>query len=112
MRTFRCPATFEAGSVTGLGWIAGFALIGFAALAGGSVRGDRSWARYRRPCDPAPQCGGRPASMLPSCRSLPPDDGGPLRFSDGNDRVTGIVVVPTFIGVLIRQYLTIRDNVS
>jgi len=34
------------------------------------------------------------------------------RYSDGSDRVTGIVVVLTFIGVLIRQYLTIRDNVT
>src|SRR5664279_6503895 len=34
------------------------------------------------------------------------------RYSNGSDRVTGIVVVLTFIGVLIRQYLTIRDNVT
>ncbi len=34
------------------------------------------------------------------------------RYSRGSDRVTGIVVVLTFIGVLIRQYLTIRDNVT
>ena len=34
------------------------------------------------------------------------------RYSDGSDRVTGIAVVLTFIGVLIRQYLTIRDNVT
>ena len=34
------------------------------------------------------------------------------RYSHGSARVTGIVVVLTFIGVLIRQYLTIRDNLS
>ena len=34
------------------------------------------------------------------------------RYSHGSDRVTSIVVVLTFIGVLIRQYVTIRDNLS
>jgi hypothetical protein len=32
------------------------------------------------------------------------------RAGDGTDRVTAIVVIITFIGVLVRQYLTIRDN--
>ena|GEM_PF-7044522 len=34
------------------------------------------------------------------------------RYNNGNDRVTGILVIVTFIGVLGRQYPTIRDNVT
>ena len=34
------------------------------------------------------------------------------RFNYGTGRVTGVLVVVTFIGVLLRQYLTIRDNVT
>ena len=32
------------------------------------------------------------------------------RVQMGVDRVTGVLVIVTFIGVLLRQYLTIRDN--
>jgi len=103
---------FDPGSVTGLGWIAGFGLIGCAALASGRLpaptpRSPSSFLTDPRERDPR----ARGVSMLPYV---------PLaialiivavdRSGDGTDRVTGIVVIITFIGVLIRQYLTIRDN--
>jgi diguanylate cyclase (GGDEF)-like protein len=123
-------SSFDPGSVTGLGWIAGFGLIGCAALVGapapgpgmrsGMASGGSSTVASAagtgisfRP-DPrqwAPQS--RAASILPylplavALIIIAAD-----RYSDGSDRVTGIVVVLTFIGVLIRQYLTIRDNVT
>ncbi|HZM65984.1 MAG TPA: GGDEF domain-containing protein [Nakamurella sp.] len=105
-------STFDPGSVTGLGWIAGFGLIGCAALAGAPAPGAASGSPLRTDEHLAGRPG-RAASMLPYL---------PLavalviivadRYRDGSDRVTGIVVVLTFIGVLIRQYLTIRDNVT
>ena len=119
-------STFDPGSVTGLGWIAGFGLIGCAALAGAPVGAARRHGglRARRVCgsvaeriscrpDPRQEPASRAASMLPylplaiALIIIAAD-----RYRDGSDRVTGIVVVLTFIGVLIRQYLTIRDNVT
>ena len=123
-------STFDPGSVTGLGWIAGFGLIGCAALAGapgpgaamrsGAGSGARSGAGLVAGSGisfgPDPRQGAqrsRAASMLPylplavALIIIAAD-----RYSDGSDRVTGIAVVLTFIGVLIRQYLTIRDNVT
>jgi len=103
---------FDPGSVTGLGWIAGFGLIGCAALAGVRLpaptpRSPSSFLTDPRGGDPR----ARGVSMLPYV---------PLavaliivavdRSGDGTDRVTAIVVIITFIGVLVRQYLTIRDN--
>jgi len=127
---FSASSTFDPGSVTGLGWIVGFALIGFAALAGapaagaakpsaggsglGSVVG--SVVGKGMSFRPDPGAGaqrGRAASMLPyvplavALIIIAAD-----RYRHGSDRVTAIVVVLTFIGVLIRQYLTIRDNVT
>ena len=122
-------STFDPGSVTGLGWIAGFGLIGCAALAGAPAPGAamRSGAGSGGSgtglpagsgisFGPDPRQGAqrsRAASMLPylplavALIIIAAD-----RYSDGSDRVTGIAVVLTFIGVLIRQYLTIRDNVT
>jgi len=118
-------STFDPGSVTGLGWIAGFSLIGFAALAGapaagaasrstgGSAVGSVGNRTSSRPDPPLGVQRGRAASMLPyvplalALIIIAAD-----RYRDGSDRVTAIVVVLTFIGVLIRQYLTIRDNVT
>jgi len=123
-------STFDPGSVTGLGWIAGFGLIGCAALAGapgpgaamrsGAGSGARSGAGLVAGSGisfgPDPRQGAqrsRAASMLPylplavALIIIAAD-----RYTNGSDRVTGIVVVLTFIGVLIRQYLTIRDNVT
>src|SRR5664280_2568635 len=122
-------STFDPGSVTGLGWIAGFGLIGCAALAGAPAPGAamRSGAGSGGSgtglpagsgisFGPDPRQGAqrsRAASMLPylplavALIIIAAD-----RYSNGSDRVTGIAVVLTFIGVLIRQYLTIRDNVT
>ena len=123
-------STFDPGSVTGLGWIAGFGLIGCAALAGapgpgaamrsGAGSGARSGAGLVAGSGisfgPDPRQGAqrsRAASMLPylplavALIIIATD-----RYTNGSDRVTGVVVVLTFIGVLIRQYLTIRDNVT
>ncbi len=131
---FSASSTFDPGSVTGLGWIVGFAVIGFAALVGApaagalkrSAGGSRLGSALGSAVGPAVGKGmsfrlepgggaqrGRAASMLPyvplavALIIIAAD-----RYRDGSDRVTGIVVVLTFIGVLIRQYLTIRDNVT
>ena len=107
-------AAFDPGSVTGLGWIAGFGLIGCAALASGRVPGPapRTGSRFLTdPRDGLPPASG--ANMLPyvplalALLIIAVD-----RYRNGTDRVTGIVVIITFIGVLVRQYLTIRDNVT
>ena len=123
-------SAFDPGSVTSLGWIAGFGLIGRAALAGapapgsatrsargpGALSGGGSAAGAGISFRPGPRQGAqqsRAAGMLPyvplavALIIIAAD-----RYRDGSDRVTGIVVVLTFIGVLIRQYLTIRDNVT
>ncbi|HEY4990536.1 MAG TPA: EAL domain-containing protein, partial [Nakamurella sp.] len=104
-------STFEPGSVTGLGWTVGFGLIGCAALAGGQRAAQR---------ESTPAADSRPAVLQLQRASMLPYV--PLalaliiviveRINNGNDRVTGVVVIVTFVGVLLRQYLTIRDNVT
>ncbi len=107
---------FEAGSITTLGWTLGFGLIGCAALAassgfgmdehipgtGGSTSMDsegRLKARARR------------ASSLPYIPlGIALIVVGTDRLHNSVDRVAGVAVVVTFVGVLARQYLTIRDN--
>src|SRR5664279_3275650 len=86
---------FDPGSVTGLGWIAGFGLIGCAALAGGRVPAPRAGSSFLTDPREGDQLAGR-VGMLPYI---------PLavaliivavdRSGDGTDRVTGIVVIIT-----------------
>jgi diguanylate cyclase (GGDEF)-like protein len=105
---------FDSGSVAGLGWTAGFGLIGCAALASGyrQVLSSRSGPTLLATAPSSPPKA-RVASMLPYL---------PLgialavvaidRFNNGTGRITGVLIVFIFIGVLVRQYLTIRDNAT
>ena len=105
---------FDAGSVVGLGWTLGFGLIACAALAAGfeSHRSDRSGPTFLSDAQPRP-ARGQSASMLPYVPlAVALIVVGIDRYRDGADRVTGVVLVATFIGVLFRQYLTIRDNLT
>ncbi len=108
---------FEAGSITTLGWILGFGIIGCAGLASGRLAAASApvagWADRRSDGDGEAELKDRArrASSLPYI---------PLavallvvaaqRAQNGADRVTNIALVITFVGVLARQYLTIRDN--
>ena len=103
---------FEAGSVVGLGWTLGFGLIACAALAAGfeSHRSDRIGPTFLSDAQARP-ARSQSASMLPYVPlAIALIVVGIDRYRDGADRVTGVVLVATFIGVLFRQYLTIRDN--
>lgn len=103
--------SFSSGSAIALGWIAGFGLIGCAALASTEPR---SAAPGRVAAVGAAEAAdARPVSVLPYV---------PLviallvvgvnRFNSVFDRVSGIALVLCFLGVLGRQYLTIRDNAA
>ncbi len=109
--------SFQPGSLFGLGWIAGFGLIACAAMAGPEVAGSFDWTRTGRSGQPgtrpAPSAATRQVSVLPYV---------PLvmalvvvgvgRLTSTVDRVSGVALVLIFLGVLARQYLTIRDNVT
>jgi diguanylate cyclase (GGDEF)-like protein len=103
---------FDSGSVVGLGWTLGFGLIGCAALASGAAVAwsPRSGSTFLSAAESdVPRVRG--ASMLPYiplCIAVIVV--GIDRWNNGSDRVTGVILVVTFIGVLLRQYLTIRDN--
>lgn len=105
---------FESGSVTGLGWIAGFGLIGCAALAGGQRRGRRAADEGKLIEDDRDRTlRRRSASILPY---LPLFVAlvvvGSQRLTEAADRVTAVLVIAIFLVVLVRQYLTIRENVA
>ena len=100
---------YASGSLAGLGWTIGFGLIGCAALAAGPapIR-----ARFMDGPQAAPLAV-RGASMLPYIPlGLALIVVGIDRYNNGSDRVTGIIIILTFIGVLARQYVTIRENVT
>ncbi len=65
---------FEAGSVTGLGWVVGFGLIGCAALASAPVRGkaraDMAGSGHRRSSQTRDRTAGstEPRACCPTCR--------------------------------------------
>ena len=104
----------ESGSVTGLGWIAGFGLIACAALAGGQRRGRRAADEGKLIEDSRDRTlRQRSASILPY---LPLFIAlvvvGSERLTQAADRVTALLVITIFIVVLVRQYLTIRENVA
>jgi diguanylate cyclase (GGDEF)-like protein len=105
-------AEFDSGSVTGLGWTAGFGLIGCAALASGHrqdppIRSGPTFLTTARPSQPQV----RGASMLPYVPlAVALVVVGIDRVNYGTGRLTGLLIVVTFLGVLLRQYLTIRDN--
>ena len=103
---------FDSGSVIGLGWTAGFGLISCAALASGyrrqpSIRSGSTFLTTDQPG--VPQLRG--ASMLPYVPlGIALVVVGIDRVNYGTGPVTGLLIVVTFLGVLLRQYLTIRDN--
>ena len=100
---------YASGSLAGLGWTIGFGLIGCAALAAGPAP---TRARFMDGPQAAPLAV-RGASMLPYIPlGLALIVVGIDRYNNGSDRVTGIIIILTFIGVLARQYLTIRENVT
>ena len=102
--------SFSSGSAISLGWIAGFGLIACAALASpdpAEAADARMAGRQPQPTEL------RPVSVLPYI---------PLviaiavvgfnRLSGSFDRVSGTMLTLIFLGVLARQYLTIRDNAA
>ena len=99
--------SFSSGSAIALGWIAGFGLIGCAALASPDPAEGQDPRTTGQPQPPEL----RPVSVLPYV---------PLviaivvvglnRLSGTLDRVSGTMLTLVFLGVLARQYLTIRDN--
>ncbi|MET0865950.1 MAG: EAL domain-containing protein [Nakamurella sp.] len=104
---------FSDGSISGLGWTVGFGLIGCAALASGRSRRDAPQSVIATH-DSSPGAGEpRAVSMLPYIPL-----GAALlvvaidRSNNDADRVTNAIVIVTFVGVLFRQYLTIKDNAS
>ena len=108
---------FQAGSTPTLGWIVGFGVIGCAALASGrALVPQPRFSAAGETLTNADQEGqlkdrARRASSLPYI---------PLavalvvvaadRTHNGADRVASVALLVTFVGVLARQYLTIRDN--
>jgi len=107
---------FESGSAAGLGWIAGFGLIGCAALAGGQQRRGRRAGEHGKPIDDTGeeaalrQRGASILPYLPLCIALIVV--GSQRLAQEADRATALLVIIIFIGVLLRQYVTIRENVA
>jgi diguanylate cyclase (GGDEF)-like protein len=101
--------SFSSGSVVGLGWVAGFGMMGCAAMAstdGSTPRVPVSAGRHE-------EFHVRPVSALPYVPLvLALLVVGINRLNDVVDRVSGIALVLTFFGVLARQYLTIKDNVT
>ncbi|HEY5879594.1 MAG TPA: EAL domain-containing protein [Nakamurella sp.] len=102
--------SYTAGSIVGLGWIAGFGLIACAALAGtdepatvdgtGSVRTERKAQAHRVSALPyLPLLIALIVVAVNRLNSLP-------------DRISGLALIATFLGVLARQYLTNRDNAT
>lgn len=106
----QATGTFSSGSAIALGWIAGFGLIGCAASASPEPRSEtRRRATVGAPTVPAT----RPVSILPYIPLvLALLVVGANRLGNDVDRVSGIALVLTFLGVLARQYLTIRDNAA
>jgi len=105
---------FESGSVAGLGWIAGFGIIGCAALAGGRRHLHRA-AEVGKVIEDGMdrtlrQRGASTLPYLPLFIALIVV--GSQRLSQAADRVTALLVITIFIVVLVRQYLTIRENVA
>lgn len=116
------------GSVVGAGWVAGFGLIACAAVAR-SAGADTAPAEGRPgtgtgagPGGAGAGTGDRPGAQLDVRRAsaLPYVPlvlallvvGADRLSGMPVDRVTGPALVVTFLGVLIRQYLTIRDNAA
>ncbi len=100
---------FASGSVIGLGWIAGFGMIGCAAAASPDAP---ATAHGRGPAG-AVRGGAGQVSMLPYVPLvLALIVVGVSRLNSVVDRISGIALVLTFLGVLARQYLTIRDNIT
>ena len=101
--------SFSSGSAIALGWIAGFGLIGCAALASPQPAGDGPL----RVNGPANGSSPRPVSVLPYIPLvLAVVVVGFNRLNGAVDRVSGTVLTLVFLGVLARQYLTIRDNAA
>jgi diguanylate cyclase (GGDEF)-like protein len=102
---------FEPGSASGLGWTVGFGLIGCAALA--SRRTSASPRSAFLGDVPPTSVEPRTVSMLPYVPLSAALVVAALQRADGSgDRVTNLVIILTVVGVLFRQYLTIRDNAS
>ncbi len=106
---------FESGSMSTLGWILGFGLIGCAGLA---AEGDRA-VTSRFPAVPA-QSHDEESALKERAQRASALPYVPLamalvvvaadRANNGADRVASIALITTFVAVLARQYLTIRDN--
>ena len=102
--------SFSSGSMIALGWIAGFGLIGCAAFASPD---HQSPERSRGPVGTTRPLHVRRVSILPYIPLvLALLVVGINRLGNVVDRVSGVALVLTFLGVLARQYLTIRDNVT
>ncbi len=101
---------YDPGSVIGLGWIAGFGLIGCTALASDTGPTGMGAAGFD---GPTRRPGVRQISFLPYLPLvLALVVVGVNRLSKEPDRVSSIALVVTFLAVLARQYLTIRDYVA
>ncbi|MET0966093.1 MAG: diguanylate cyclase, partial [Nakamurella sp.] len=108
---FSAADDFEPGSASGLGWTVGFGLIGCAALA--SRRSSASPRSAFLGDAPPTSVEPRTVSMLPYIPLGAALVVGALQRADGSgDRVTNGIIILTVVGVLFRQYLTIRDNAS
>jgi diguanylate cyclase (GGDEF)-like protein len=108
---FSAADDFEPGSVSGLGWTFGFGLIGCAALASRTSRDASRSAFLGDPLHTSAEP--RTVSMLPYFPLSIALIVVALERTDGSaSRVTNAIVILTFVGVLFRQYLTIRDNAS
>lgn len=103
---------FEAGSITALGWTAGFGLIGCAAVAARDrpAPGEQVRSMLRDSATAFPERSRRASALpyIPLAIALVVVTIG--RLGSGVDRIAGVLLVFTFVGVLLRQYLTIRDN--
>ena len=99
---------YDAGSLVGLGWVAGFGLIACAALAS---EPSSTVVDAEDPDGAGRLLGARAASALPYIPLVMAlVVVGIQRVESGPDQVNGLLLIATFLGVLARQYLTIRDN--
>ncbi len=103
---------FAAGSITTLGWTAGFGLIGCAAVAGRDRPSPDENVRsmLTESTGVFPERSRRASSLPYVPLAIALVVVAVARVQMGVDRVAGVLVIVTFIGVLLRQYLTIRDN--
>ncbi|MGS0684805.1 putative bifunctional diguanylate cyclase/phosphodiesterase [Nakamurella sp. GG22] len=104
---------FAAGSITTLGWTVGFGLIACAAVAGRDRPSPDEHVRSMLTAtggDDFPERSRRASSLPYVPLAIALVVVGVARVQMGVDRVAGVLLILTFIGVLLRQYLTIRDN--